>query len=222
MKPLILGQGLLGTEILRQTGWNSVNYPDFDIQNMMTLNPGDYDIMINCVGYTRTYSEDKETHKRINYWGVQNLVGFCNYHKIKLVHISTDYMYAGCGEDAKETDNIDPVNTYYGHYKALADRFIIDHSLDYLICRGTHKPKPFPFEEAWIDQIGNFDYVDVIAWIITKLIKANAEGVYNVGTEKKSMYELAKRTACVKPVKCPFPEVPKNVTMNLDKLKTIL
>jgi len=222
MKPLILGHGLLGAEINRQTGWNCVSLPDFDIEDILTLSPDDYDIMVNCVGYTKTYDNDKEKHKRINYWGVQNLVSFCNYHKIKLVHISTDYLYADSVENAKETDPIEPVGTYYGHYKALADRFVIDHSIDYLICRGTHKPKPFPFKEAWTDQIGNFDYVDVIAWIIIKLIKAGAEGVYNVGTEKKSMYELAKRTACVKPGRCPFPEVPKCVTMNLDKLKTIL
>ena len=37
-------------------------------------------------------------------------------------------------------------------------------------------------------------YVDKIAELIILLIKNNAVGVYNVGTEKKTMYELAKLT----------------------------
>jgi hypothetical protein len=86
-----------------------------------------------------------------------------------------------------------------------------------LICRGTHKPNPFPYEKAWIDQTGNFDYVDVISKLVIQLIKSNSTGIYNVGTHVKSIFELASQTT---PVKVAFrnPEVPGDTTMNINKL----
>jgi len=41
---------------------------------------------------------------------------------------------------------------------------------------------------------GNFDYVDVIASGIISLVNKNATGLYNVGTEIKSIYDLAMET----------------------------
>jgi hypothetical protein len=100
----------------------------------------------------------------------------------------------------------------------LGDGLMQLMSKNYLLCRCTHKPNPFPYESAWIDQIGNFDYVDKISSIIIKLINEDRLGVYNVGTETKNMYELAKQTKEVSPINSPI-HVPKNTSMSLDKLK---
>ena len=53
-----------------------------------------------------------------------------------------------------------------------------------------------------------------------RLIVNDASGIYNVGTELKSMYDLAKRTRVsdVAPTVNLPDTAPKNVTMNLDKL----
>jgi dTDP-4-dehydrorhamnose reductase len=93
-----------------------------------------------------------------------------------------------------------------------------------MIYRSSNKRKQNPFihDKAWINQIGNFDYVDNIATWIVALIHADAKGLYNVGTEIKTMYDLALKT---KPdVKQGFkPEnVPSNTTMNLNKIKKCL
>ena len=94
-------------------------------------------------------------------------------------------------------------------------------SNNYLICRGTHKLKPFPYDKAWIDQTGNFDYVDTISKLIFQLIQSDSTGVFNIGTHVKSMFELASQTT---PVEVAFrtPEVPRNTTMNLNKLNNAL
>ena len=42
-------------------------------------------------------------------------------------------------------------------------------------------------------------------------------GLYNVGTETKTIYELASETRKVKKIYAPQ-QVPKNLSMNLDKL----
>jgi hypothetical protein len=82
-----------------------------------------------------------------------------------------------------------------------------------------HKPNPFPYDKAWIDQIGNFDYVDVITSMIINLVKRGDCGLYNVGTKLKSIYDLAKKTNIgVLPILSPQ-NAPKDITMDISKLK---
>jgi dTDP-4-dehydrorhamnose reductase len=93
---------------------------------------------------------------------------------------------------------------------------------DYLICRCSFKPKPFPYNKGWIDQYGNFDYVDVIADLVIQLINKNANGLYNVGTEKKTIYQLAKQTNSNIISEFRPNNVPSDISMNIDKLKLML
>jgi dTDP-4-dehydrorhamnose reductase len=93
-----------------------------------------------------------------------------------------------------------------------------------LILRSSFKPNPFPHDSAWIDLIGNFDYVDVIADLMIRLIKSQATGIYNVGTELKSIYDLAKRTnPSVKPILKGEGFIDSNdISMNVSKMNVFL
>ena len=73
-------------------------------------------------------------------------------------------------------------------------------------------------------QVGNFDYVDVISKIIVSMIEKDLNGVYNVGTEIKTMYELALKTKpdIEKMYILPMKEMPQNIAFNIDKLKEVL
>ena len=108
--------------------------------------------------------------------------------------------------------------------KLLSDAYIQLKSDNYLLIRCTHKSEPFPYEKAWTNQIGNFDYVSVISDLIIKLINNNATGVYNVGTTAKTIYQLAKKTnKNVKPTQNFINNTtPANVTMDLSKIKKFL
>jgi dTDP-4-dehydrorhamnose reductase len=91
---------------------------------------------------------------------------------------------------------------------------------DYLCVRGTHKTKPFPYETAWTDQVGNFEYVDEMVKIILQLVDKDVSGVINVGSDKKTMHDLALQTKSdVKQSIVPNKIIPTNLTMNLDRLK---
>ncbi len=221
---LILGDGLLGSEIVKQTGWDYISRKagTFDIDNIKeSLDSHIPDIILNCIANTDTYSKNKENHWNINYVFVNELIQYCNFNNIKLVHISTDYVYAGSVSNATEDDVPVHCNTWYGYTKLLGDGLVQLQSNNYLLCRCTHKPSPFPYEGAWLDQIGNFDYVNVISNLIIKLIKSNSHGLYNVGTDVKTMYELASTTKLVS--KTFTPEyVPKNQSMDITKLKNNL
>ena len=78
--------------------------------------------------------------------------------------------------------------------------------------------------KAYVNQIGNFDYVNNISQIIVKLIENDAQGVYNVGTEMKSMYIMAVKTKeDVRPVNRKIHDtMPSDVSMNIDKLNIFL
>ena len=67
---------------------------------------------------------------------------------------------------------------------------------NYLIIRTLFKPNPWPWEYAFTDQMTQGDYVDVIAPLIAKEIlqwDGTSKSVF-VGTGRKSMFDLAKRT----------------------------
>lgn len=212
---LILGNGLLGKELKLQTNWKVISRKNgFDITRPDTFTfIGVPDILVNCVAFTDTYSKLRDEHWNVNYKGVKTLIDYCNNLKIKLVHISTGYVYSGSKSEARETDVPVHNQCWYTYTKLLADGLVQLEANDYLLIRCVHKPKPFPHEKGWIDQVGNFDYVDVIAEKIIKLINKDARGVYNVGTELKTMQELSGMPACFA-----GPEVPRDISMNLEKL----
>jgi dTDP-4-dehydrorhamnose reductase len=104
----------------------------------------------------------------------------------------------------------------------LGDGLVQLLSNNYLVCRCSHKEIPFPYEKAYTDKYGNFDYVDAIAELIVGLINVEATGIYNVGTHTKTVYELAKQT---RPgvVPTPAPEnIPTYSVMNVEKMKKTL
>ena len=222
MSKLILGDGLLGSELVKQTGWDYISRKK-NQKNLYELLEDiaecEANIVINCIGNTDTYSDDKDSMMDVNYKFVVELTMLLNDLGKKLVHISTDYVYSNSVQYAKETNVPIHNDTWYGYSKILSDGWVENFANDYLLCRMTHKPKPFPYEKAWTNQIGNFDYVDNQAKRLVKLVNSDTKGIVNVGREAVSMYELAKQTKKdVVRNECDYP-VPQIITMNINKLK---
>jgi len=223
-KILILGDGLLGLEIQKQTGWDYISRKkdNFDFTALYTYVDylKKYDEILNCIGYTDTYSDNKQKHWDINYKGVADLADYCSEYRKKIIHISTDYIYSNSSPNASEKDPPANCPNWYTYTKLLADGHVQLRLLNYLIIRTSFKPRPFPYSEA-ILQFGNFDYVDIVASLIIKLINKNAIGVYNVGTKVKSMGQLAQETN--KDIQITNKKIhrsmPLDITMNIDKMK---
>lgn len=226
MKVLVLGNGLLGNELSKQAKWDifSRKQNGFDVINVdlkeYESNFLNYDVLVNCIAHTKTYSKEREIHMNVNCLFVDKLIDFCNQHNKKLVHISTDYIYAGSDSEATEEDIPVHLKTWYGYSKLVGDALVQLRSKNYLICRLSHKPKPFPYETAWFDIKTNGDFVDVIASKVIDLINGNWSGVYNVGTEVKSIYDMVKKNKEIEPSFRPT-EVPYDTTMNINKLNSL-
>ena len=69
MSKIILGDGLLGTELVKQTGWDYISRKkdgiDFTDYSTYEHHLESYNEIINCIAYTDTYSEEKDRHL---YW----------------------------------------------------------------------------------------------------------------------------------------------------------
>lgn len=228
MKVLVIGDGLLGSCLVSKTGWNYIsrkkNGIDFTRPGSYANLLYGYDCIVNCVADTNTYSNDKKNQWDVNYKAVADLVKLCNDTRKKLVHISSDYIYTNSKSNCSEEEVPVHCATWYGYTKLVSDAYVQLESKDYLVIRCTHKPNPFPYEKAFVNLVGNFDYVDTISEIIAKLIEKQASGVYNVGTDLKSMYQMAKETSPeVQPTTDSIDiNMPSDVSMDLTKLNDFL
>jgi dTDP-4-dehydrorhamnose reductase len=198
MKNLILGYGLLGKELVKQTGWDYLTYEKdgIDACNFDTfIEPlSQAETIINCIGYTKTYDEERDNHWKVNYEFVANLVDYCSKNGKKLVHVSTDYVYAKTSTDNNEFDIPVHQETWYSYCKLLADGYVQLRSTNYLMFRCSFKPRPFPYGKAYGNILGNFDYVDVLAGQMIELINEDRQGIWNIGTRLKTITDLARET----------------------------
>jgi nucleoside-diphosphate-sugar epimerase len=216
-KVLVLGDGLLGSEIVNQTGWDCASRKltglditkYFDLERLILK----YDTVVNCIANTNSYSYDKKAHFEVNYNFIEAICSITFSERIKLVHISTEFVYANNKITPTEEDVPQHDATWYAYTKLLADEYIQQNHNNYLICRELHKPNPFPYDKVWKVQTSG-DTVDKIAELIIKLINTDAQGVFNVGTGDKWLRELAPNA---EEIEAP-PHVPKDTRMNLDKL----
>lgn len=229
LKILILGDGLLGTELRKQTGWNYISRKkdgcDFtDVVSYSKYLVG-YDVIVNCFAYTNTRDNTKDKHWKVNFKAVKDLVDICNLNKYKLVHISTDYVYANSKQFASEEDVPAHLPNWYAYTKLLSDGLVQLESKNHLVIRCSFKNKPYPYSSAWPDLYGNFDYVDFISSKIIELIKKEANGVYNVGRKEViSLLQLAKMTndKVVGSYSSDYNDRPNDITIDLNKLNKFL
>ena len=56
---------------------------------------------------------------------VAELVDYCNNHNKKIIHISTDYIYANSFQNADEEITVPAqIETWYGYTKLLGDAYV--------------------------------------------------------------------------------------------------
>lgn len=106
-----------------------------DVKNKLSeLSP---DIVINCAAYVATDAAESnvKTAFLANTYGPMNLAEACEELGIKLIHISTDYVFDGKNNvPYKETDKCNPINVY-GMTKMFGEEFVMMKSPTSVIIR---------------------------------------------------------------------------------------
>jgi nucleoside-diphosphate-sugar epimerase len=200
-KIALLGDGLIGTGLNQYWGGSNFEYKQFsrkltetDFMDFKALEKAllPYDIIVNTIAHTDTKDKGKNTHWNINFVLSAFLADFCANFNKRLVHISTDYVYAGSPSNADEQEVLVPFGNWYSCSKLMADNYIELKCDDYLVIRTAHKLSPFPFKNGYINVIGSFQSICNSVSQIAFLTKVGAKGVFNIGpTEPLSIYSYA-------------------------------
>lgn len=159
------------------------------------------DIVINAAAIidNRVLEGCPEQAIQTNIVGAANVAGVCIDQNIRLVYISTDYVYKGDRGNYKETDEILPFNFYA--WTKLGGECSAKGVKNHLIIRCSFGKTDFSYPQAFVDKWASKDYVDVIAPMIYDATISPLTGVLNVGTERKTLFDYAKeRNENVKPV----------------------
>lgn len=155
------------------------------------------DVIVHTAAYTNVggAEKDREACWNANVVGTRNVAAAANAVGAKLVHISTDYVFDGQTGGYREDDTPGPVVNYYSLTKLVAEE-AARAATKHLILRTSFRPREFAYPVAFSDVYTGQDYVDIIAPEIA-LAVTNAltiqDEVLHIVTERKSVYELAKR-----------------------------
>ncbi len=207
----------LGTpEVLR--GNNTVRGIDIDELDISDLTAvrrvvkdGAYDTLINCAAYTNVNKceTDRETAFLANAIGPRNLAMVSRECGAKLIHVSTDYVFAGDGSVPYVEWDIPSPKSAYGSTKYLGEEYIKQFSDKYFIVRtawlygyyGNNFVKTMlkinreqGKSRVVSDQRGNPTNAADLAHHILKLITTEEYGVYHgTGNGECSWYEFTKK-----------------------------
>ncbi len=153
-----------------------------------------------------------------------NIIGTCNLVKeaskkgIKIIYLSTSYVYPGKAGNYSENDSLKPWNNY--SWSKLGGECAVQMYKNSLVIRLCMTEKPFVHKKAYANVKSNFLFQEDAARIIMKVI--NKKGIINVGGPSQTIYNFAKKYN--KKIKKIYSkgEFPKRTDMNLKKLNDIL
>lgn len=215
---LVVGsEGMLGHELLRAFGRGyeviGVDKEEVDITRLGATRSVIKDIspsvIINAAGYTDVDGCEKKMRKAfaVNGLGSRNLARISGEMGIKLVYISTDYIFDGeKNTPYRETDPPNPLNIY-GESKLMGERYVEELLDDYLIVRTQwlYGPHGRNFVETILalakerdtievvhDQKGCPTYTADLSKAIVHLVRKDLRGVFHVSNHGScSWYEFA-------------------------------
>jgi dTDP-4-dehydrorhamnose reductase len=153
-----------------------------------------------------------------------NIIGTCNLVKeasklnIKIIYLSTSYVYPGNKGNYKEDDSLKPWNNY--SWSKLGGECAVQMYANSLIIRLCMTEKPFIHKKAYGNVKSNFIFQEDAAKLILKII--TKKGIINIGGPSQSIYKFAKKyNPKIKKIYSKG-EFPKRTDMNLNKLKKLI
>lgn len=194
------GTGTLGQEMIKILTSNKI---DFVSPPSGECNILDYDTLCKYIKdgiETVVHSAALTDVKKIeidptdaydtNVIGTINVIKACKQFNVKLIFISTDYVFDGKKGNYTPDDPINPLSKY-AKTKAAAELLVRTYD-NSLVIRTSFFGHDFPYEIAFFDQWSSKDYVDIIAPKIFEEILKEKIGVSHVYSQKRTIYEIAK------------------------------
>lgn len=160
------------------------------------------DVVINCIGVIRKLATDPINCLEINSLFPRKLAHCCTEKKIRLIHISTDFVFSGNKGQYKEEDIADS-DELYGRTKFLGEIdapgcltlrvSVIGHEVktcnslvEWLL--SNKAGKVFGYRKAINNPLTNIALSDILVELIEKYPKL--EGIHHLASEAISRYDL--------------------------------
>ena len=226
------GSGLLGSTLRKIAPYFlAPSYMEFDVTDFNGMK--DYlekhlvETIIHAAAFTSPPAVNRNPIEamKVNITGSANITELCSLFKLRLVYISTDYVFKGDKGNYSENDELLPQNIYA--WSKLGGECAVRMYSNSLIIRTSFCEDVFPYDKAFIDQYTSRDSVERIAPIILKLaLNREITGIVHVGTDRKTVKELAiklgkKNVGDLLRAEVSF-NAPYDTSFNLSRLKTLL
>lgn len=198
------GSGRLGSEL--QTLLPSIDAPsskELDITNkesiIAAIEKYSPDYFIHAAAYTDVSRAEEAV---VDCWeknvvGTQNVIAALSNRSVKLIYISTDYVFSGDEGNYVEGDCLGPALNFYALSKLVAERYALAARNTFVI-RTSFRPREWIYPNAFSDMYTSQDYIDIIAKELALAIShvdTMATDLIHIATERKSVFELASRRA---------------------------
>ena len=219
MKVLVTGaKGQLGTDLMNELAKRGIEGIGVDVEEMditdaeacrRVIKASGADAVIHCAAYTAVdAAEDNvELCRRINGEGTRNVAQACKEADVKLMYISTDYVFNGQGTRPWEPDDERHPLNVYGQTKYEGELAVEELSDKYFIVRiawvfgvaGKNFIKTMlrlGKERGAVsvvdDQVGSPTYTYDLARLLVDMIQTDKYGRYHATNEGLcSWYEFA-------------------------------
>ena len=195
------GSGRLGQELQTHLSVICPSSQELNITNPSSIkkaiNSYQPELIVHAAAYTNVAEAETEKAKcwQVNVEGTRNVVKVALEHSLKLIHISTDYVFYGDTGNYIETDPLGPVRNYYALSKLAAEE-VVRVLPQHLIIRTSFRPKEWPYATAFDDVYTSQDYVDIIVPELVLALRQHQQipfDTLHIATERKSVYDLASR-----------------------------
>lgn len=219
MKVLVTGvKGQLGYDVVKELEKRGLSAFGTDIDNMDITDPESVnrvikdvnpDAVIHCAAYTAVDAaeENEELCRKINVQGTQNIAAVCKELDIKMIYISTDYVFNGQGERPWEPDDECAPQSVYGSTKYEGELAVRNTLEKYFIVRiawvfginGKNFVKTMlklaeNHDRLTVvnDQFGSPTYTFDLARLLVDMVQTEKYGIYHATNEGFcSWYEFA-------------------------------
>ena len=219
MKVLVTGvKGQLGFDVVNELTERGIEAVGVDIDQMditdaasvdKVIKEAGPDAVIHCAAYTAVDAaqENEESCRRVNAEGTQNIANVCKELDIKMLYISTDYVFSGEGERPWEPEDACDPKSVYGQTKYEGE-LAVKNTLDkYFIVRIAwvfgvngknfiktmlNLAKTHDTIRVVNDQFGSPTYTYDLAKLLADMVQTEKYGVYHATNEGVcSWYEFA-------------------------------
>lgn len=219
MKVLVTGvRGQLGHDVVNELEKRGVETVGVDIQEMditdsasvdRVMKEAAPDAVIHCAAYTAVDAaeENEELCRRVNAEGTRNIAAVCKELDIRMIYISTDYVFDGEGERFWEPDDERAPKSVYGQTKYEGELAVQELLDKYFIVRIAwvfgvngknfvktmlNLSKNHDTVRVVNDQFGSPTYTYDLARLLADMVQTDKYGVYHATNEGVcSWYEFA-------------------------------